>query len=127
HKIDTEIVIENDITFLNDIQNQEDLEFFIDLLDIYLKDLPVIIDEIKVAVENDNFEKLKFYTHKLKGSTLTLGIESISEYCYDLEKAADEEMIDEYIVSQTRVLGSYIRKVIAELKLLKEKYLNYKY
>ena len=127
HKVDTEIVNENDITFLNDIQSQEDLEFFIDLLDIYLKDLPVIIDEIKVAVDNNNFEKLKFYTHKLKGSTLTLGIESISEYCYDLEKAADEEMIDEYIISQTGLLGSYVRKVITELKLLKEKYLNYKY
>ncbi len=127
NKIDTEILKENDIAFLNDIQNQEDLEFFIDLIDIYLKDLPVIIDEITVAVENDNFEKLKFYTHKLKGSTLTLGIESISEYCYDLEKASDEELIDEYIISQTRVLRSYIRKIISELKLLKEKYLNYKF
>jgi CheY-like chemotaxis protein/HPt (histidine-containing phosphotransfer) domain-containing protein len=127
NKIDTEILKENDIAFLNDIQNQEDLEFFIDLLDIYLKDLPIIIDEITVAVENDNFEKLKFYTHKLKGSTLTLGIESISEYCYELEKASDEELIDEYIISQTRVLRSYIRKIISELKLLKEKYLNYKF
>ena len=127
NKIDTEILKENDIAFLNDIQNQEDLEFFIDLLDIYLKDLPVIIDEITVAVENDNFEKLKFYTHKLKGSTLTLGIESISEYCYELEKASDEELIDEYIISQTRVLRSYMRKIISELKLLKEKYLKYKF
>ena len=127
NNIDTEILKENDIAFLNDIQNQEDLEFFIDLIDIYLKDLPVIIDEITVAVENDNFEKLKFYTHKLKGSTLTLGIESISEYCYELEKASDEELIDEYIISQTRVLRSYIRKIISELKLLKEKYLNYKF
>ena len=127
NKIDTEILKENDIAFLNDIQNQEDLEFFIDLLDIYLKDLPIIIDEITVAVENDNFEKLKFYTHKLKGSTLTLGIESISDYCYELEKASDEELIDEYIISQTRVLRSYIRKIISELKLLKEKYLNYKF
>jgi len=127
NKIETEIVKENDITFLNDIQNQEDLEFFIDLLDIYLKDLPVIVDEISVAVENDNFDKLKFYTHKLKGSTLTLGIESISEYCYDLEKAADEKMIDEYIISQTRVLRSYIRKIISELKLLKKKYLDFKF
>ncbi len=127
NKIETEILKENDIAFLNDIQNQEDLEFFIDLIDIYLKDLPVIIDEITVAVENDNFEKLKFYTHKLKGSTLTLGIESISEYCYELEKASDEELIDERIISQTRVLRSYIRKIISELKLLKEKYLNYKF
>ena len=127
HKIETEIVNENDITFLNDIQNREDLEFFIDLLDIYLKDLPVIVDEISVAVEDDNFDKLKFYTHKLKGSTLTLGIESISEYCYVLEKAADEKMIDDYIISQTRVLRSYIRKIISELKLLKEKYLDFKF
>jgi CheY-like chemotaxis protein/HPt (histidine-containing phosphotransfer) domain-containing protein len=127
HKIETEILKENDITFLNDIQNQEDLEFFIDLIDIYLKDLLVIIDEITVAVENDNFEKLKFYTHKLKGSTLTLGIESISEYCYDLEKAADDKIIDEYIILQNRVLKSYIRKVISELKLLKEKYLNFNF
>jgi PAS domain S-box-containing protein len=127
NKIETEILKENAIAFLNDINNQEDLDFFIDLLDIYLKDLPVIIDEIKVAVENDNFDKLKFYTHKLKGSTLTLGIESISEYCYDLEKASDEELIDEHIISQTLVLRSYIKKIISELKLLKEKYLNYKF
>ena len=78
-------------------------------------------------MENDNFDKLKFYTHKLKGSTLTLGIESISGYCVDLEKAADEKMIDEYIISQTRVLRSYMRKVISELKLLKEKYLNFNF
>jgi len=36
-------------------------------------------------------------------------------------------MIDEYIISQTRVLRSYIRKVISELKLLKEKYLNFNF
>lgn len=127
NKIETEVIKETDITFLNDIKNQEDLDFFVDLLDIYLKDLPVIIDEITVAVEKDNFNKLKFYTHKLKGSTLTLGIDSISAYCHDLEKAADNEMIDEYIISQTRSLRNHVKKIITELKLLKEKYMNFEF
>ncbi len=124
-KIETEIIKETEITFLGDIQNQEDLDFFIDLLNIYLKELPVIIDEITFAVENKNFEKLKFYTHKLKGSTLTLGIESIPEYCKELELAGEEEIVDDHIISQTHSLKIHVNKIVSELQLLKEKYINF--
>jgi len=73
-------------------------------------------------VYNRDFQKLRFYTHKLKGSILTLGIEGISGFCEDLEKAAEDKKIFDNTVSRNTELNEYMQTVIAELNQIREKY-----
>ena len=122
HSYDGIYVDEKKIAFLNDLNSKNDLDFFVDLLNIYLRDLPIILEEITTAINNRDFQKLRFYTHKLKGSILTLGIEGISGFCEDLEKAAEDKKIFDNTVSRNTELNEYMQTVIAELNQIREKY-----
>jgi len=124
HSFNGIYVDEKKIAFLNDLSTKSDLDFFVDLLNIYLRDLPIILEEITSAIKNQNFQKLRFYTHKLKGSILTLGIEGISGYCEDLEKAAEEKNINDKTASRNTELNEYMSTVITELTQIREKYTN---
>ncbi len=120
--VDLKVLNEKKIAILNDINSKEDLVFFIELLDVYLKDLPEIIEEIKTAVELRDFKKLKFFTHKLRGSILTLSLDAIERNCFDLETAAGEGYLNEELINKSHELREYIKKVLEELVVLKGKY-----
>ncbi|HEY7750674.1 MAG TPA: response regulator [Ignavibacteriaceae bacterium] len=122
HSFTGAYVDEKKIAFLNDLNTKNDLDFFVDLLNIYLRDLPVILQEISNAISKRNFQKLKFYVHKLKGTILTLGIEGISDYCSELEKAAENGEISETSISKNLELNNYMSSIISELTQVREKY-----
>ena len=117
---------EENITFVNEIQTQEDVNFLLELFDIYIRDLPVLMSEITFSITNKDLEKLKFYSHKLKGSALTLGVESIANCCIDLDNAMISSQPGDEVNSVSMKLAKSVEKVVEELKLLKEKYNNYK-
>jgi PAS domain S-box-containing protein len=120
--LELKVLDEKKIAILNDINTKEDLVFFIELLDVYLKDLPEILDEIKMGIEIRDFKKLKFFTHKLRGSILTLSLDAIERNCFDLETAAGEGYLNEELIEKSHELREYIGKVLEELVVLKAKY-----
>lgn len=123
-KIESDIINEQNITFISEVRTSEDVNFLLELFDIYIRDLPVFITEISAAITNNDFNNLKFYTHKLKGSALTLGIESIADHCTELETAAGNKEVNEQVHQLNVQLNDHVTKVIEELKVLKEKYKN---
>ena len=124
--VKSEIINEENISFVNEIQTQEDVDFLLELFDIYIRDLPILMAEIAFSITKNDFDKLKFYTHKLKGSALTLGIESIADYCIDLDNAAAVSLPNDEVNKVSSTLMKDIEKVVDELKNLKEKYGNLK-
>jgi len=125
--VGSDIINESNITFISEIQTSADINFLIELFEIYIRDLPVLVLEIDEAIKNNDFANLKFYTHKLKGSALTLGLESISNFCFELETAAENKIIDDQVQDLNANLHEHIDKVVEELKKLKEKYHNINY
>ncbi len=123
-KAKTKFVNEENISFLADIQTEADLGFLIELLDIYLNDLPVTIEKIKTSVTEKDFKNLQFFSHKLKGSSVTLGIDFVSEICQNLETKAKNNEFDDSVKNMSESLISNIDAVINELKLIKNKYIN---
>ena len=123
---DTHIIDESNITFINEVQTKEDIDFLIEIFDIYIKELPILIVEIDNAINNNDYDKLKFFTHKLNGSALTLGIESIAEHCFAIESAATDQVVDSRVHELNAILRTHVEKVIEELKVLREKYFNLK-
>jgi PAS domain S-box-containing protein len=118
------ILDENKITFINDIQTPDDVVFLLELLDIYIKDLPKVISNINSAVEKKDAAKLQFWSHRLKGSSLTLGIDLIFTISATLEESAKLNRFDD---ETTRLSGELIHNfeiIIKDLEILKEKYSN---
>ncbi|MCZ6701510.1 MAG: ATP-binding protein, partial [Ignavibacteria bacterium] len=123
---DTHIIDESNITFINEVQTKEDIDFLIEIFDIYIKELPILIVEIDNAINNNDYDKLKFFTHKLNGSALTLGIESVAEHCFAIESVAMDQVVDSRVHELNAILRTHVEKVIEELKVLREKYFNLK-
>ena len=118
------ILNEECITFINDIKTDADLRFFIDLLEIYTQDLPVIVNEIDMAVKESDLKKLRFFAHKLNGSMVTLGVESITSICQELENAAELNSADDVIFDHNKKLKKYISQVLQEINEIRSKYLE---
>jgi len=118
----TYLIDENKISFLQDIQTEEDLNFYIELLDVYISDLPVMIGNIKTAVAEKNSKLLQLNAHKLKGSSMTLGIDFIGGISKDLENAAKENKFDENTYELVDDLVHKLETVIKELDVIREKY-----
>ena len=120
----TKIIDEEKISFLNDIQTPEDLKFYKELIGIYIEDLPNTLKEIVHAHINKDSRMLQFNAHKLKGSSVTLGIDSISEICHELERKAKENEFNEFTEMLVSDLTKKIEMVIKELEKIKEKYIT---
>ncbi len=118
------ILNEENITFINDIKTDDDLKFFIELLDIYIRDLPVMVNEIDMAVKEGDLIKLKFFSHKLNGSMVTLGIESITKICLELEQAGQRNSPDDIIFDHNKKLKKYMAEVLREIREIKLNYVN---
>ena len=62
------------------------------------------------AINGDEFERIKFLTHKLKGSALTLGVESVADHCINLENAAESEVLDDSVIELNSKLKEHLDK-----------------
>ncbi|PIX94033.1 MAG: hypothetical protein COZ25_07545 [Ignavibacteria bacterium CG_4_10_14_3_um_filter_37_18] len=120
-KIITQYIDESKISFLDDLQSEEDLKFFIEILDIFLAETPKLIELINEAAKNNNSQDLMFLGHKLKGGSATLGLEKISNIASDLEQFGKQETLE-----GTEVLASQLEEIflltVHDLKILKKKY-----
>ena len=118
----TDIIDEKNITFINEVQTKEDIEFLVELFDIYIRELPILKTEIESAINNNEFERIKFLTHKLKGSALTLGVDSIADHCINIENAAENHVIDNGVIELHSKMKEHLDKVVEEIIVLREKY-----
>ena len=95
------------------------------MIDVYLIDIPRTITKIKQAATQKNFDYLKFYVHKLKGSALTLGVLPTAEICNQLEDSINSKIINDesnYLINK---LMEQENTISEELILIKEKYINH--
>jgi PAS domain S-box-containing protein len=122
-KFELKLLDENKITFLNEIRSDSDIEFFIEMIEVYLHDIPRTMHKIKQAASQKNLDHLKFYLHKLKGSALTLGIDETSDLCTEIENALTDKKITDQILFMINKIIEQINIISEELILVKNKYL----
>ncbi|RPI66230.1 MAG: response regulator, partial [Ignavibacteriales bacterium] len=124
YDIGRHIIDEKKVPFLDEYYSEEDITFLFELIDIYILDLPKIIGNIKNAIDHRNDKKLLFYAHKLKGSSLSMGIDALTEICVGLENAAINLTFDSDTDAIFKNLTDSIQLIVQELELLKSKYSN---
>jgi CheY-like chemotaxis protein len=123
--VEEKIINESDILFIKDIQSSSDAVFFGELLDAYIQELPSMIHQIDDASKNKDCKNLYFYSHKLKGSSLTLGIKPIAVDCEEIESLAKAENLNGRVTELSENLVKKFKPVIEELEVIKEKYTKF--
>lgn len=126
-EIDLKFIEENKISFLQDIKSEADLQFFKEMLDIYLREIPKNIESIRNSIFQNNTDHLRFYVHKLKGSSLTLGIESVLDDFKTLEDMALDNSISEESLRIFKRVSEQFEMILEEIVLLKNKYSGVKF
>jgi len=112
------------IKSMHDIQTEEDVNFLKELIDTYLTDLPGTVQEIAFYVEKEDCSKIKFLAHRLKGGSVTIGIDVLSELTKKIEESvAEDNVTEETRMLTVELLESY-ESVIDELNHLKERYIQ---
>ncbi|MGD1698783.1 response regulator [Dapis sp. BLCC M229] len=60
-------------------------EMVVEIIDCYLEDTPMLLDEISQAVEQEQAELLQKSAHTIKSSSASVGATKLSELCKNLE------------------------------------------
>lgn len=120
--VELEIIEEEKISFLIDLNSREELLFVQDLIAVYLRELPRIKIDIRNAINEKDVHRTQFLVHKLKGSILTLGVDSVADRCDEIEISVLHRMSDEELNKSKIELENYIDAVVRDLVKLSDKY-----
>ena len=74
------------LTRLQELVQETDFEFVIELVDIYLNETPTQIQTMAKALDTEDQHMLTIAAHTLKGSSLNLGAKQLGAVCYKLEE-----------------------------------------
>ncbi len=88
--IDLEKLERIDYSLLSSYQGeaQEEIEQFINIIDIYIKESQKHLEQLQNAVENQELKAIATLAHLLKGESSSLGILRVTELAFTLEKQA---------------------------------------
>lgn len=68
--------------------SEGDSKFMHELTKTFVNQTPAMVNELKSAVYNNNYERTKFLAHKLKSSCEILGMQFSAGICLKIELAA---------------------------------------
>jgi HPt (histidine-containing phosphotransfer) domain-containing protein len=74
------------LTRLQELVQETDFEFVLELVDIYLNEAPTQIQTIAKALNSRDSSALSITAHTLKGSSLNLGAKQLGAACLKLEE-----------------------------------------
>jgi HPt (histidine-containing phosphotransfer) domain-containing protein len=74
------------LTRLQELVQETDFEFVIELVDIYLNETPTQIQTMVKALHTQDHHMLTIAAHTLKGSSLNLGAKRLGAACFRLEE-----------------------------------------
>jgi HPt (histidine-containing phosphotransfer) domain-containing protein len=74
------------LTRLQELVQETDFEFVIELVDIYLNETPTQIQTMVKALDTQDHHMLTIAAHTLKGSSLNLGAKRLGAACFKLEE-----------------------------------------
>jgi hypothetical protein len=90
------------------------------IIDQWSKDVDINMEKIQRSINEKDYEKIKFHSHYIKGSTLQIGCKKLGEMFKDLELNAMKED-DEWILNKF----TSIKECLKATKIfVKEEYLH---
>jgi len=84
----------------------DDKELAIELLNIFIEEIPQMIDDIQGAIEKGDMKVVKEIAHKMKGSAGNLSAEEIRKVALNFEKVSN---YDEYVILLQEIKKEFIQ------------------
>jgi signal transduction histidine kinase/CheY-like chemotaxis protein/HPt (histidine-containing phosphotransfer) domain-containing protein len=102
----------------DELDSEDDPEFFSDLIDQYLQDVPKILEAMKQSAQNQDTETLTIKAHTLKGSSRTFGAKALANLCRDLEAEAKTASLVQLgqKIAQIEVEFNHVKSVLEQQK-----------
>ncbi|MEA5617471.1 Hpt domain-containing protein [Cronbergia sp. UHCC 0137] len=99
-----------DPSVLEDLRSMADSDgdgLITELIEIYLEDTPVIIEEIKNALNSGNLAKLKKSAHALRSPSVSIGAVNLGKICEILEYTAQSQTLEQITVLVNQLENEY--------------------
>ena len=78
----------------SELMGEEGVQMVAGLVTLYLKDSPLLIQDMRQAAECGNLDSLLRAAHTLKGNSSQVGASRLSSLCFELEQAAKTGTLD---------------------------------
>ncbi len=105
---------------LQDLQDMvgDDVEGMVAIVDCYLEDTPMLMEEMGEAIAQGNAEELQLKAHSLKSSSASFGANALSQMCRELEYMGRDRSLEGAAELLSRAMVEYHRVEVAinELK-----------
>lgn len=90
-----------------------------ELVEMYLEDGPLLLQEVYQAIEQEDAKNLKDTAHTLKGSSASMGFEALVSHCQEVENCAISQ---DFQLARTKMcpLEAEFNQVISLLESLTE-------
>lgn len=73
----------------------DDREILIEIIGVFLEDLPHMMGEMKKALERDDAGSLELHAHSLKGASANVGGQRVRALAFAIEKAGRAKQLEE--------------------------------
>ena len=118
--IDKEVII--DLSYLKDVAS-DNVEFMVEMIDIFLAQTPEYINALTEAVEEKNWKKTAEMAHKIKPTLAFMGVESAKNVMQSIEIRARNEEDYEGIVADYAEMKEIMETIFVKLKEKKKELL----
>ena len=99
-----------------EVMSEEGGQMVAGLVTLYLKDSPLLIQDMRQAAECANLDDLRRAAHTLKGNSSQVGASRLSSLCFELEQAAKAGSLEDAGKMIERIQAEFA-DVETELKL----------
>jgi HPt (histidine-containing phosphotransfer) domain-containing protein len=115
-----------DLNVINNLKNLSGEKAFLsNLIDIFVKDTPVLIAGMEKAFKNKDPKELKSAAHKYKSTTRQLGALELSSLCLEIEELAKAlKHTDKSIPDKISKIKNLATQAINTLKEIKSQHLK---
>jgi HPt (histidine-containing phosphotransfer) domain-containing protein len=90
-------------------------EFIIKVIDLYLQQLPALTEDLRAALDTQNWQQVAFLAHKLKSSAEMFGSVALTEALRTLEANAKAQVNLQDCAGLMTEVESLKRKVVEEM------------
>jgi HPt (histidine-containing phosphotransfer) domain-containing protein len=106
-----------------DLQSDDSSDLVVELIDLYVEELPQLVTEISRAAIETEWASLKRAAHTLKGSSALLGIRHVAETCEKIERI-DEHDSAETVATLVQLLDYESAMASASLAAIRKRRLS---
>jgi len=93
-----------------------DKEFLDELIVTFLEDAPGMLDDMDIAVADQDADKLRLVSHSLKTNSAQFGATALFELCRDVELQAKEGDFAASQVAEARTEFEIVRQALENLR-----------